>query len=108
MHKYNLKISKIQGMQSGITLVALVITVVVMLILAGVAIAAVVDGDGLFSKTREAVETYENAADKESEMLTNQHMEQEHINLYQSKEQLCGIAYNGEMKIMMQLLEMEL
>ena len=71
MHKYNLKISKIQGMQSGITLVALVITVVVMLILAGVAIAAVVDGDGLFSKTREATKVYENAADKESEMLTN-------------------------------------
>ena len=71
MHKYNLKISKIQGMQSGITLVALVITVVVMLILAGVAITAVVDGDGLFSKTREATKVYENAADKESEMSTN-------------------------------------
>ena len=57
--------------QEGITLVALVITVVVMLILAGVAIAAVVDGDGLFSKTREAAETYENAADKEGHMLEN-------------------------------------
>ena len=57
--------------EKGITLVALVITVVVMLILAGVAIAAVVDGDGLFSKTRQAAETYENAADKESYMLEN-------------------------------------
>ena len=57
--------------QSGITLVALVITVVVMLILAGVAIAAVVDGEGLFSKTREATEVYENEANEESEMLTN-------------------------------------
>ena len=57
--------------QEGITLVALVITVVVMLILAGVAIAVVVDGDGLFSKTREAAETYENAADKEGYMLEN-------------------------------------
>ena len=71
MQKQDLKISKRQEKQSGITLVALVITVVVMLILAGVAIAAVVDGDGLFSKTREAAETYENAADKESYMLTN-------------------------------------
>ena len=57
--------------EKGITLVALIITVVVMLILAGVAIAAVVDGDGLFSKTRQAAETYENATDEESYMLTN-------------------------------------
>ena len=71
MQKYNLKINKKQEKQSGITLVALVITVVVMLILAGVAIAAVVDEDGLFSKTREATEVYESATDRESKMLTN-------------------------------------
>ena len=71
MQKQDLKISKGQEKQSGITLVALVITVVVMLILAGVAIAAVVDGNGLFSKTREAKKVYENEANKESEMLTN-------------------------------------
>ena len=71
MEKQNLKIDKKQEKQAGITLVALVITVVVMLILAGVAIAAVVDGDGLFSKTRQAAETYENAADKEGYMLEN-------------------------------------
>ena len=71
MKKQNLKIDKKQEKQAGITLVALVITVVVMLILAGVAIAAVVDGDGLFSKTRQAAETYENAADKEGYMLEN-------------------------------------
>ena len=55
--------------QKGITLVALVITVVIMLILAGVAIAAVVDGDGLFSKTREVNEAYENAVEDEGNML---------------------------------------
>ena len=55
--------------QKGITLVALVITVVIMLILAGVAIAAVVDGDGLFSKTREVTEAYENAVEDEGNML---------------------------------------
>ena len=38
-----------------------------MLILAGVAIAAVVDGDGLFSKTRQAAETYENAIQDEGQ-----------------------------------------
>ena len=69
MQRYNLKINKKQEMQSGITLVALVITVVVMLILAGVAIAAVVDGDGLFSKTREAKEVYENATENEEDKI---------------------------------------
>ena len=64
----NLKVFK---QNKAITLVALVITVVVMLILAGVAIAAVVDGEGLFSKTRQATETYENAVDRENAMLTN-------------------------------------
>ena len=53
----------------GITLIALIITVVVMLILAGVAIAAVVDGEGLFSKTRQAVDTYENAQKEEGEKI---------------------------------------
>ena len=40
----------------GITLIALIITVVIMLILAGVAISAVVSGDGLFDRTRYAAE----------------------------------------------------
>ena len=69
MQRYNLKISKRQEMQAGITLVALVITVVIMLILAGVAIEAVVDGDGLFSKTREATEIYENATENEEDKI---------------------------------------
>ena len=55
----------------GITLIALIITVVVMLILAGVAIAAIVDGEGLFSKTRQAAESYENAATNEATILNS-------------------------------------
>ena len=55
--------------EKGITLVTLVITVVIMLILAGVAIAAVVDGDGLFSKTREATEVHENAVQDEKDKI---------------------------------------
>ena len=67
-NKYSM-ISKKMKKQNGITLIALVITVVVMLILAGVAIAAVVDGDGLFSKTREATEVYENATEEEGDLV---------------------------------------
>ena len=69
MKKYNYKIDRKKEKEKGITLVALVITVVVMLILAGVAIAAVVDGDGLFSKTRQAAETYENATRNEGDTI---------------------------------------
>ena len=57
---------KLVRKEKGITLVALVITVVIMLILAGVAIATVINGDGLFSKTREATEAYENAMQDEN------------------------------------------
>ncbi len=42
--------------KQGITLIALIITVVIMLILAGVAISAVINGDGLFDKTKYATE----------------------------------------------------
>ena len=55
--------------KKGVTLVALVITVVIMLILAGVAIAAVVGGEGLFSKVRETAEIYENAAKNEQDKI---------------------------------------
>ena len=69
MQKYNLKFNKKLEKQAGITLVALVITVVIMLILAGVAIAAVVDGDGLFSKTRQAANEYNEATVEENQLL---------------------------------------
>ena len=57
--------------KKGITLVALVITVVVMLILAGVAISAIVGEEGLFSKIRETVGIHENAVQKEEDELSN-------------------------------------
>ena len=45
---------KYKSSNKGITLVALVITVVVMLILAGVAISAIINGDGLFNRVTQA------------------------------------------------------
>ncbi len=67
--KSQLKNSNQNRNEKGITLVALIITVVVMLILAGVAIAAVVDGDGLFNKARETSEVYENAVREEGDTI---------------------------------------
>ena len=51
--------------KGGITLIALIITVVIMLILAGVAIGAVVGGNGLFNKIGQAIEIYENVSEDE-------------------------------------------
>ena len=45
---------KISEKQKGITLIALIITVVIMLILAGVVIATVTNSDGLFNRVNEA------------------------------------------------------
>ena len=49
---------KYKSSNKGITLVALVITVVVMLILAGVAIAQFTGGDGIFSRVTDATREY--------------------------------------------------
>lgn len=46
--------------QNGITLVALVITIIILLILAGISIAALTN-QGLFDKTKKAANATENA-----------------------------------------------
>jgi len=69
MNREKRKLIKIKNSPNGITLIALVITVVVMLILAGVAISVLVDGDGLFTKTRTAAEEYKSAAEEEAEQV---------------------------------------
>lgn len=46
--------------QNGITLVALVITIIILLILAGISIAALTN-QGLFEKTKKAANATENA-----------------------------------------------
>lgn len=55
--------------QKGITLVALVITVIVMLILAGVAISLTIGDNGIFKKSSEGAEIYKNSANNESDQL---------------------------------------
>lgn len=50
----------------GITLVALVITVIVLLILAGVAISAIIGEDGIFNKVKYSSEKYNNAMENEA------------------------------------------
>ena len=61
----NKKIKK----QKGITLVALIITVVVMLILAGVAISAFITDGGIFDKFKVAVNVYNEGKENEKEQI---------------------------------------
>ena len=56
--------------QKGITLVALVITIIILLILAGISIATL-QGSGLFDKTKEAKNASENAQIVENSTLND-------------------------------------
>ena len=55
--------------ENGITLVALVVTIIVLLILAGVTLNIVLDQDGIINKAKQAAEDYENAQKEEQELL---------------------------------------
>lgn len=57
--------------QKGITLVALVITIVVLIILAGVAISLTLSQNGIFNKAKEGRDNYQLAANQESALMTN-------------------------------------
>ncbi len=68
-----MKDKKIQGKnkkkrnlkEQGITLIALVVTIILLLILAGVTISQIAGSNGLFQRARQAVEKYKNAAEEE-------------------------------------------
>ena len=62
---------KEQKTQRGITLIALVITIIVLLILAGVAINMAINSDGLFGKANEATQRWNEAVKKDEEAITN-------------------------------------
>ena len=56
--------------QKGITLVAVVITIIVLLILAGVTISLTLGERGIFNTAQGAAKNYQNSADIESHELT--------------------------------------
>lgn len=55
--------------QNGITLVALVVTIIVLIILAGVTLMIALDDEGIISKTNEGAQEYNTAQEQENEML---------------------------------------
>lgn len=83
---------------NGITLVALVITIVVLLIIAGVGIQAITN-TGLFNKAKEARQKSENAQDEENGTLSNYEDNinkiieaEENINIKESIEKIWSIS----------------
>ena len=63
-----MKLEKMYEKNKGITLVALVITIVILLILTGISIAQLT-GNGLFKNAKLAKGKYENAQDLENSIL---------------------------------------
>jgi len=55
--------------EKGITLIALIVTIIVLLILAGVTISLAVSNQGIFNKAKTATRSYKNAATEEEESL---------------------------------------
>ena len=67
--------------QNGITLIALIITIIVLLILAGVAIKAIGDDGGIITKTQQAADKYTQAQKDELADLDSYVSKIDHINI---------------------------
>ena len=57
--------------EKGITLIALVVTIIILLILAGVTLNMAMSGDGLFSRAKNATDSYKKAQDDEEKLIEN-------------------------------------
>ncbi len=69
--------------QKGITLVALVITIIVLIILAGVSLTLALGDNGIFQKSKNGVNKYKDAAANEQQQLQNTDEQfQNAMNLY--------------------------
>ncbi len=86
------KLSKYAEKYSGITLISLVITIIILIILAGVSISLVLGENGLFTKAKNAAENYKEAAQNEQKMLDaiDQTIEIETENLPTIEEAITG------------------
>ena len=57
--------------QKGITLVALVVTIIVLIILAGVSIALIMDENGIAKKAKDGATNYQVAANEDAAYIAN-------------------------------------
>ena len=82
--------------ERGITLVALVITVIIMLILAGVALSSITGEEGLFARANHAVKLYENASQTEAGIV-NQLLNSEYLENMPTL--ITDLAKSGKLKV---------
>ncbi len=96
------KLAKKQKLQEqGITLIALVVTIIILLILAGVTLNIALSDNGLFSKTKKATEDYKEAQEDEKEKIENISEYLNAIPIYDSNQLLMAgsgqeVTINGE------------
>ncbi len=76
------KVQKLK--EKGITLIALVVTIIILLILAGVTLNMALSGDGLFSRARDAADKYKKAQEDEQELVSDiaKEMYSEYVGAY--------------------------
>ena len=70
-NKKYLNIRKIKKQVKGITLIALVVTIIVLLILAGVALNLTIGQNGIFSRAQDAANTWKNAETNEQSAMND-------------------------------------
>ena len=82
--------------KNGITLVALIITIIILLILAGVSLSFVFNG-GILDKAQMAVNEYENASQKEQDLLDkiDQYLENELGEIANDEPKVPSVDENG-------------
>ena len=93
----NKKVPKLR--EKGITLIALVVTIVLLLILVGVTISQITGENGLIRKAKEAVERYKNATEEEQIQLGQ-------LEQYVSEFSIVG-GYEGEEKALVSIEGLE-
>ncbi len=90
------KVEKLK--EKGITLIALVVTIIILLILAGVTLNMAMSGDGLFSRARDAADKYKKAQEDEAELISEigKEMNSEYVGAfvtgYEPTEGTCTIT----------------
>ncbi len=76
---------KVQSLkEKGITLIALVVTIIILLILAGVTLNMAMSGNGLFSRARNAADKYKKAQEDEQDLISEigKEMNSEYVGAY--------------------------
>lgn len=74
---------------NGITLVALIITIIILIILAGVSLSIALGENGIFKKSKQAVDTYQASAKREQDELDK--LYEELTGLTNGKDEIDGI-----------------